>query len=254
MEEAEMIKALVYAVVAAVLLTACGGALPTPAPTPGEQNTPLPTSAVRPTEDPRYGHAPDYSWVRGQLQLGSGKESCWYIQYDPAGNDPYGGQLLLIGNMPDIFKSGDFVQVRGQFDTSVGPAAPPCSGTPYRFTGIELLSGAALSGSQATPGPQATPGNAEQSPTPPAEDSRYGHAPDYSWLRGQIVVTGIQGGCTYLVYDPAGKDKYGGRVVPEGDLGDIKNGEFVVVTGGFSDGPHEMCPGTFYRITSIKRQ
>jgi len=186
--------------------------------------------------------------------LGSGKESCWYVRYDLAGKDPYGGQLLLIGAMPDIFKSGDFVQVRGQFDTSVGPAAPPCSGTPYRFTGIELLSSAALSGSQATPIPRATPGSAEQPPTPPAEDSRYGHAPDYSWLRGQIVVTRIQGGCTYLVYDPSGKDKYGGRVVPEGDLGDIKNGEFVIVTGGFSDGPHEMCPGTFYRITSIKRQ
>lgn len=254
MEEAEMIKALVYVVVAAVVLTACGGALPTPAPTPGEQNTPPPTPTVKPTEELRYGHAPDYSWLRGQLQLGSGRESCWYIRYDPAGNDPYGGQLLLIGNMPDIFKNGDFVQVRGQFDTSVGPAAPPCGGTPYRFTSIEPVSGSSVPGANATPTPQAVPGSAEPSPTPPSEDSRYGHAPDYSWLRGQIVVTRIQGGCTYLVYDPAGKDKYGGRVVPEGDLGDIKNGEFVVVTGAFSDGPHEMCPGVFYRVMSIKRQ
>lgn len=353
-----MIKTLICALTVALALTACGGALPTPAPTPGQNETPVPMPPGKPTEDARYGHAPDYSWVRGQLQVTQGRDNttCWTLRYDPGGADQYGGRFYLMGNMPDVFKEGDFVQVRGQLDISMGPARPPCDATPYRFTSIEPINTPAP-GSAATPAPgDATPlpqptqdltmppgrptadvrfghapdyswlrgylkfssrepchtvvyGPLEKDPyggvmyligadlegfsdgefvvvygrldagqhdRPPCEeaaqgyevklierqagqpvteeDSRYGHAADYSWLRGEIRVTAIQGGCTFLVYDPNGTDQYGGKVVPLGDVSEFKDGEFVVVTGRFSDEPGPVCPGASYTVTSIQRQ
>jgi hypothetical protein len=313
---------------------------------------------ARNTPDPRYGAAPDYSWVRGQLQMTQGRDNatCWILVYDLEGSDQYGGQINLIGNMPDIIKVGDFVQVRGQFDTSMGPAKPPCDAAPYRFTSIEPI-GSPQPGSAATPAspsvtamPQPTqdltqpPGkpteeasfghaddyswlrgylkfgafaacNAiiygseekdsyggkmilydadlsgfqdgdfvtvygqldpgfrdpppcdgitqgyavkriERQPGDPGADdqSPYGHAPDYSWLRGQITVTQIQGGCTFLVYDPTGGDEYGGRVVPLGEIGEVTHGEFVIVTGQFTDEPGPICPGKYYKVVTVQRQ
>jgi hypothetical protein len=345
-----VIKLLLVACIALVL-TACGGALPTPAPTPGQGETPNPVPIVKPTQDARYGAAPDFSWARGQLQMTQGRDNttCWILQYDPQGADEYGGRLYLVGMMPDIFKPNDFVQVRGQFDTSMGPGTPPCDATPYRFTSIEAITGG-VPGSAATPAPQPTqdltqpPGrptaaaqfghaddyrwvrgfikfgavaacnaiiygdeekdayggklvlrnadlstfrdgdfvtvygqlDANMSDQPPcqgfgqgyfvtrierqgdppaaSDDQRYGHAADYSWLRGQVNVTAIQGGCTFLVYDPLGADQYGGKVVPLLDRGELKHGEFVTLIGGISDEPGPMCPGVYYKVTSIERQ
>jgi hypothetical protein len=356
-KEVEVIKTLFYGLItfiAAILLTACGGTLPTPAPTPAAGETPITMPPGKATPDVRYGYAPDYSWARGELQIMQGRDNvtCWILQYDPAAADQYGGKFYLMGNMPDVFKQGDFVQVRGQVDISMGgPARPPCDVTPYQFTSIEPISGVPSPGSAATPVPEPTdltqpPGRITPTPqgefghaddyswlkgylkfntrdschtivygglekdqyggmmyliganlegfqdgdfvvvygqldpglrdTPPCldvvqgyevkamerqpgqggehENQPYGHAPDYSWLRGQIKVTQIQGGCTFLIYDPLGSDQYGGKVVPLGDLDGIRDGEFVMVSGQFSAEPGPMCPGAYYTVTSIRRQ
>lgn len=51
------------------------------------------------------------------------------------------------------------------------------------------LSGCAAGGTTVTPNP------APSSSAYP----KYGHAPDYSWIAGQVAVTRIQGGCTYIM-------------------------------------------------------
>lgn len=348
-----MMKVLIYGLVGTLLLTACGGAVITPTP----QSTPAPPPA--PTQQPQYGHAPDYTWVRGQLQFTQIQGNCIYIEYDPTGADQYGGKFSLAGDVPSGFKNGEFVLLRGQIFLSMRPGKPMCPGTAYAFTSMEHIaeSGPApaagataappaesksghapdytwlrgylqlsstpggpcnaivygplesdpyggkmfliinslegfkdgdfvtvygqldqgrrdippcpglpqgyvvnkierLAGSATDAGSAADTASATAVPGPAgtAGDPHYGHAADYSWLRGQIQVTRIQGSCTYLVYDPSGSDQYSGRVVPVGDLTGFKDGDYVLVTGTFSNAPAPMCPGAKYAVTSIQRQ
>jgi hypothetical protein len=87
--------------------------------------------------------------------------------------------------------------------------------------------------------------------TPPGPGA-YGFAPDYAWLKGQVLITAIQGGCTYLVYDPGGSDQYGGKVILSGNLKGLVDGQWVVVYGTFDNsGARSVCPGaTFTYIVS----
>lgn len=212
-----------------------------PAPAAGATATP----SVPPAES-KSGHAPDYTWLRGYLKLDPVRSACNIIIYGPMESDTYGGKMFLIIDGLEDFKDGDLVTVYGQLDRGLRDV-PPCPGVPqgYVVNRIEHVVGSAAGAVSATVVPS-------QAGT--AGDPHYGHTADYSWLRGQIQVTGIQGGCTYLVYDPSGGDQYSGRVVPVGDLTGFKNGDYVIVTGTFSDAPGPMCPGVKYSVTSIQRQ
>ena len=77
---------------------------------------------------------------------------------------------------------------------------------------------------------------------PPSNYPKMGHAPDYSWVAGQMAFTRIQGGCVYIRADN------NEMFIPGGSGWDptkVKNGDYVVVFGHVAgpDEPHEMCPG-----------
>ena len=79
------------------------------------------------------------------------------------------------------------------------------------------------------------------SPLPLPIGAQYAHAADYSSLTGVVRVTAIQGGCTYLIYDPTGADTYGGMAVLPGKSG-LRDGEWVKLSGRIDDGPAPVCP------------
>ncbi len=92
------------------------------------------------------------------------------------------------------------------------------------------------------------------SETPPTQS--FGHAPDYTWLVGQIRVTAIQGGCTYLIYDPQGTDEYGGVVALPSKLPGVQNEQWVLAKGYIDTSGSQVCPGAQYSyvLTSIELQ
>ena len=94
-------------------------------------------------------------------------------------------------------------------------------------------------------------GTANVTLTPPGL-SAYGFASDYAWLKGQVLITAIQGSCTYLVYDPSGSDPYGGKVILSGNTKDLVNQQWIVAYGAFdTSGVRQVCPGaTFTFIMS----
>jgi hypothetical protein len=81
----------------------------------------------------------------------------------------------------------------------------------------------------------------------PAQGTTYtnypqvGHAPDYSWVAGQVVFTRIQGGCIFI---RSGDETF----VPNGEgwsRSQVKDGDHVVIFGHVAgaDEPREVCPG-----------
>jgi hypothetical protein len=96
-------------------------------------------------------------------------------------------------------------------------------------------------------------------PTPPSAGAypAYGQAPDRSWIAGQVMVTRIQGGCTYIRYDPSATSP---QVHPGGDgwaaaqsAGLVPDGAFIVAFGHIAgpNEPHEMCPGDAYIVDRV---
>ncbi len=87
--------------------------------------------------------------------------------------------------------------------------------------------------------------------TTPGAYPRFGHAADYSWIAGQVMITRIQGGCVFINYGD------NNIVQPIGDgwaaaqsAGLVKEGQAVVVFGhkaGPND-PHPMCPAQDYVV------
>jgi hypothetical protein len=91
----------------------------------------------------------------------------------------------------------------------------------------------------------------------------FGHADDFSWIAGQVMVTRIQGGCTYLQYaDPRADvppDAAQVHVSGQGwaaaeQAGVAANGAFVVAWGRLAAAgdPQEMCPGRAYIIDRVE--
>jgi hypothetical protein len=77
---------------------------------------------------------------------------------------------------------------------------------------------------------------------PPTTYPKMGHAPDYTWVAGQVAFTRIQGGCVYIQADN------NERFIPGGtgwDPSKVKHNDYVVIFGHIAgpDEPHEMCPG-----------
>jgi hypothetical protein len=125
---------------------------------------------------------------------------------------------------------------------------PENAGTPY-----EVLLG--LLGTQAARQKGYFPAAGGACPAPPATAyPPQGHAPDFSWVSGQVVHTLIQGGCTYVAYD-------GGQVSPNGEAwnaaeraGITAAGAPVVLFGHLTTAsePREMCPGQPYTVERVE--
>ena len=127
---------------------------------------------------------------------------------------------------------------------------PEHAGTPY-----EVLLG--LLGTQAAQKQGYYPATGATCPAPgPTAYPPQGHAPDFSWVAGQVIHTRIQGGCTYVAYDANG-----GQVSPNGvgwvaaqESGLVTEGALVVLFGHLAapGEPHEMCPGQAYIVDRVQ--
>jgi len=100
---------------------------------PSEPPTIQRTSLVQPLDrSNHYGHAPDYSWVKGRLEYSALHGGGWLLRYAPFDEDDrYGGSVLLdIDPGSRGYKPGDWVKVKGQL---VQPAADSSRARPaYR--------------------------------------------------------------------------------------------------------------------------
>jgi hypothetical protein len=82
--------------------------------------------AQRPTQPPspapemasHFGHASDYSWLRGQVEYSHTRKE-WQLRYTPlAESDPHGGHVVLIENAHvGYLGDGQFVRVEGHLVT-----------------------------------------------------------------------------------------------------------------------------------------
>jgi hypothetical protein len=71
--------------------------------------------AVEPGAEPEQGHAPDYSWLVGELHYLEVRQ-VWRLRYAPVEEeDRYGGSVTLTENGPmSDYRSGQRVRVQGQ--------------------------------------------------------------------------------------------------------------------------------------------
>lgn len=61
-----------------------------------------------------FSHAPDYSWVAGQLYYSHLEGGFWGIRYGEKEEDKYGGHFVLGKSLSGDFKDGDLVLIKGQ--------------------------------------------------------------------------------------------------------------------------------------------
>jgi hypothetical protein len=120
-----------------------GPPLPTVPAVPAVRSTPS-TETVSLSADQRaergYGHAPDYSWVRGVL--GKHYHGHWDLRYcDPATEDTWGGKVRL-GKDPRLeqFKEGDILLIEGEIvPDSRGNRGEWHHHPAYRIRSVQLL-------------------------------------------------------------------------------------------------------------------
>jgi hypothetical protein len=115
-----------------------------PAPPAAPTNTARPPEATPapPAVKPElYDHAPDYSWIAGQVRQ---EGDCWIVAYvSPltlGAPDEYNNQLTLLGGggwNPADFSSGAWVIAYGQPQAGSDPA-PGCAAHGYMVTRVEL--------------------------------------------------------------------------------------------------------------------
>jgi hypothetical protein len=86
------------------------------------------------TAKPCFSHAPDYSWVQGELQYLHTRHT-WRIRYASVDDDDvYGGAMNLVESGPmDTFKDGQLVRVQGR------PDSPDAKETSFRVASIHVL-------------------------------------------------------------------------------------------------------------------
>lgn len=85
-----------------------------------------------------YGHASDFSWVRGRLIYNPLEGGFWQVRFSTDPESPYGGRLTL-GRDERLasFADGDAALIRGRI--SPRQASIFMSGTLYEMTSIERL-------------------------------------------------------------------------------------------------------------------
>ena len=93
----------------------------------------------QPPKDESYTHAPDYSWVTGQLQYQDIEGGFWIIRFGSR-DVPYNGQFVL-GKDPRLqnFKDGDLVKITGEISDE--QASIYQAGTLYQIETIQKLKG-----------------------------------------------------------------------------------------------------------------
>ena len=86
------------------------------------------------TAKPCFAHAPDYTWVQGELVHLHGR-NVWRIRYASVDEeDKYGGGINLIETGPmDNFQDGQLVRIEGR------PADPDNKESEYRVNSIHAL-------------------------------------------------------------------------------------------------------------------
>lgn len=174
---------------AALLVGGCGSvngpASPTPAPEPTPSNPPpqpTPTLA-QPTATaasrspyPAFGHADDFSWLAGQVNVTLIQGGCIYVRY--GGTDPGTDQVSVQGEGwsaadPALTKDGALVVIFGHFAGDTEPREM-CPGRAYIVDRVQDNTGA--------PGSEAIPTGTPPTPTQPPGGT------------GVIVGTSIPGG------------------------------------------------------------
>lgn len=87
----------------------------------------------------RVGHAPDYSWVTGQLYFVHADGGLWVLRYAPLSQeDANGGSVVLARDLHlDTYREGDLVTVRGEVQRQRGSAF--LGGPLYRAQSVELI-------------------------------------------------------------------------------------------------------------------
>jgi hypothetical protein len=93
--------------------------------------------------DDRVSHAPDYSWLTGQLFYVHADGGLWVLRYAPLSHeDRNGGSVVLTRDLRmDSFHEGDFVTVHGEIINEHGSKF--LGGPLYRAQSIELVDRAA---------------------------------------------------------------------------------------------------------------
>jgi hypothetical protein len=83
--------------------------------------------------------------------------------------------------------------------------------------------------------------------------SRYGHAPDYSWVCGEVMHTRKGWRLRYASLDET--DTYGGSVTLADDprLADLKEGDIFVLNGHLQD-PDSHTSAPVYVVSDVKPQ
>src|SRR5437762_2194314 len=78
-------------------------------------------------------------------------------------------------------------------------ASLPMVAVAAAFAVVVMLTGCNSAAGSVTPSPT-TGVNVEPTQTQGTQGTypKFGHAPDYSWVAGQVAFTKIQGGCTYI--------------------------------------------------------
>jgi hypothetical protein len=86
-----------------------------------------------------YGHAPDYGWLKGELEYLRARD-VWRLRYALADQeDRHGGTVLLVADsLPPGCKSGQFVRVEGQLVNPESDEARP----PYWVRTLQVLKAA----------------------------------------------------------------------------------------------------------------
>jgi hypothetical protein len=196
---------------------------------------------------PLYGRADDWSWVAGQILPLMGPAACWQLQYDLST-----GATVALAQLPEGVAEAEFVVLIGGLQSAAGTA---CAGHAKIFVARQVVQVAPPSGSNPAGSTAVLGASADVEPPPMASTGAvpYGHADDYSWLAGYYNVTRIQGGCAYIVYNPAGDDRYRGSV-HVAPLAGVASGTWVLVYGRIETGPAEMCPGQAYTVERVERQ
>jgi hypothetical protein len=94
---------------------------------PRGETTPARRAVVDLTASSQFGHAEDYSWVRGQVEY-SRLSQGWRLRYASVDEtDPHGGSVTLTGecNLHGL-KDGQYIRVQGHFsnpdDKGLAPA------------------------------------------------------------------------------------------------------------------------------------
>jgi hypothetical protein len=87
----------------------------------------------------RVDHAPDYSWLTGQLFYVHADGGLWVLRYAPLWKeDPNGGSMVLARDLRmDNYQEGDLVTIHGEI---LNPRGSDFLGGPlYRVQSIQLV-------------------------------------------------------------------------------------------------------------------